>query len=115
MLVMILASALISLALSAPAWWFARRRNSFYPWEPLLPAVPGPLWVLLTYLGIGPQSLGNLVEVPLVIAVFAALTYLRAFCFQGWGVPRRTGAAIMAALVLLVPLVTRMVFPMMPE
>jgi len=115
MIILILAAAVLSSALCVPAWWLSGRRGYLYPWEPALPALPVLLWLLVTYLGIGAQSLGNLVELPLVIAIFTAMVYLKSFAFRRWGIPKRTAAVILAALAALIPLALRLSFPWMPE
>lgn len=84
MTVIILAAVLLSSALCLPAWWFSRRRGYFYAWETMLPSVPVLLWILLTYLGIGPQSLGNIVELPVAVIFFTAGVYLKSFALKGW-------------------------------
>jgi hypothetical protein len=115
MILLVLAASVLCALLCLPAWWFSSRRGYFHGWEIVLPAVPILVWTLLTYCGVGAQSLGNIAEVPLLIGIYTALVYLKSFAFQRWSVPKRTGALILAALAVLVPLVMRSTFPMLPE
>jgi hypothetical protein len=115
MTVVVLAAILLSSALCLPAWWFSRRRDYFYAWEAMLPSVPVLLWILLTYLGIGPQSLGNIVELPVAVIFFTACVYLKSFALKGWGVPKRTAAWCLTVLAVLLPLALRYSFPLLPE
>lgn len=108
-------SALLCTAVCAPAWWYSHRQKYFYAWEVVLPVLPILIWMVLTFFRIGAQSLGNLVELPLVVGVFTAAVYLKSFAFKRWGIPLRAGAAILAALALLVPMIFRLSFPWMPE
>ncbi|GEM_PF-5703279 len=115
MILLVLAASVFCTLLCVPAWWFSSRRNYFYKWEIILPVVPIPVWTLLTYCGVGAQSLGNITEIPLLVGIFTGLVYLKSFAFQRWSVPKRTGALILAALAVLAPLIMRLSFPMLPE
>lgn len=115
MVVIILGAILLNSALCLPAWWFSRRRDYFYAWEAMLPSVPVLLWILLTYLGVGPQSLGNIVELPVAVIFFTACVYLKSFVLKGWGVPKGTAALFLASIAILLPLALRYIFPLLPE
>jgi hypothetical protein len=115
MIILVLAAAVISSILCLPAWWHSHRRQYLYPWEVALPSVPVLLWVFLTYFGVGPQSLGNIIEIPLLVGVFTATVYLKSFAFPGWSISRRAGALFLAAAAVLAPLMIRLSFPMLPE
>ena len=70
---------MISAGLSLPAWLYARKRRRESGLMLLLPMPALVLWVGLSAVGVGPQSLSNLVEVPILVGLAIALYYLKVF------------------------------------
>ncbi len=104
-----------SAVLNLPAWFFARSRDRATWWLPLIgaPAILG--WVALVGLGVGPQSLSNVVEVMALAALSVLLCYAQAFLlnrrFQDY---RRISAFLQIALIGVAVLL-RIFMPLVPE
>lgn len=65
--------SLLAVLLIIPGWLWCRRKHQQTAWTLALPPIGIGLWAVLTDLGVGSQSLGNIVEV-FVIAALAVLT-----------------------------------------
>ena len=105
----------IGAVLIFPAYLVSLRRGN-ETWWLLFVAAPGvALWVVLTAWGYGPQSLSNLVEVLILTAAGAALSYVKVFALDPMaGAPRKNTFLIMAALAAGAFLL-RTFMPLLPE
>ena len=103
---------IVSAGLSAPAWVYARRRWHESVWMLLLPL---PAVVALSAAHVGPQSLSNLIEVPILVGLSIALYYSRVLAIaRGWSAPGLTGWVI-AFLTVLAAVLLRLFMPLLPE
>jgi hypothetical protein len=81
----------------------------------LLPMPALVLWVGLSAVGVGPQSLSNLVEVPILVGLAIALYYLKVFVTDRVSsTPRLTTAAVIFVTMLSAVLL-RLLMPLLPE
>ena len=97
-----------------PAWRVSRGRGDSL-WLLFLGTPALVVWVLITGLGFGPQSLSNLVEALLIMVVSVPLGYVKVFALDRFcGSPRRNTYLTMAALVMLA-VVLRAAMPLLPE
>ncbi len=107
---------LIAVALVIPAWVFARNRGRDSHWSLFmlwLPAVV--LWVVLSGLGIGAQSLSNLIEPIWLIIAGIALAYLKVFILDRYA-PSPQAVTVLSIVVLaLVAVLLRIFMPVLPE
>lgn len=78
LLILFLIVVLLPMPLLVPAWLVARGDKQSHAWRLLLVHVPAmALWVGLMFSGIGAQSLGNIVEGPILGAGAILLAYLK--------------------------------------
>ena len=99
-----------------PAWFTSRRRNQASEWS-LFTVVPGFLcWIALAGIGVGPQSLSNLViELTDLVLGSIVLYYLKVFLFdRRIGNPRRNTIYVIAISVATAVLL-RLFMPVIPE
>jgi hypothetical protein len=115
MIVLLFALLAFSAVLAAPSWYYARRGHRWFVSDYVTVFAPVVLWFLLTLLGIGPQSLANIVEV-LAVAAFNPMTLtMRVFVLDRlW--PRPGFWSCLCLLTgLALPLMLRLTIPILPE
>lgn len=102
--------------LNVPAWLYARRRRAGTTPPILVLGAPAiVVWVLLTMLGVGAQSLSNLVETLMLAALSVVLCYGQVFLLDRLlPSPRRTSLGLAAGLIL-VGVLLRLFMPLLPE
>lgn len=115
MIVFFLIVSLVATALILPGWLWAKRQQSQSPWVLFLPVSGMGFWFVLVMLCIGPQSLSNLVEVPIVAIVAVVVAYLKIFAIDKQLKKPRHGEVIAYAVVASVALGLRLFMPLLPE
>jgi 4-amino-4-deoxy-L-arabinose transferase-like glycosyltransferase len=114
-LVFILVVSLVAAALILPGWLWARKRSLQSFWLFLLPASGVGFWALLAALRLGPQSLSNLIEIP-IVAVVAVFTAYGKFIYLDKRMKRQDlSNAISFIVVAIVTLGLRLFMPLLPE
>ena len=93
----------------------AYQRGQLSLGDAFLPLSVFAAWSLLATLGIGAQSLGNLVELVVLLGASVALFYIRL-----WYVKLHPTNAILSLfalyfVVITLVVLTRMIFPLIPE
>ena len=115
MIVLLFALLAFSLVLAAPSWYYARRDHHWFVTDYVTVFAPVVLWFLLTLLGIGPQSLANIVEV-LAVAAFNPITLTMRVFFLDRLWPRPCCWSRLCMLTgLALPLILRLTMPILPE
>lgn len=115
MLIFFAAITFFATLLMVPGWLLARKWHSQSLWFLGMPLVGITLWVLLSILGIGAQSLANLVEV-FVVAISAVMAaYLKFLVFDRQASMSALGVRIALAIVVIVTLSLRLCMPLLPE
>lgn len=110
-----IAALLISILLCAPAWYIGNKRNSWYPWDYLTAGAAVPIWILLSIFQVGHQSMGNLVEIPVILLFPGLFLNARVFLEKNVGInSERVSIACFVMLVVLVVAV-RLLSPEIPE
>ena len=115
MTVMFVVLLLISVVLFISGWLLAKKK---YPQTFLtffLLTVGIVLWVLLTSLGFGAQSLANFIEVFGVVVVAVAAAYLKFFVFDHWFSNKHLGFVVALVIVVVVTIAFRLFMPSLPE
>lgn len=106
---------LLSILICAPAWYVANKRNAWYPWDYLTAGAALPIWILLSIFQVGHQSMGNFVEIPVILLFPGVLLNTRVFLGRHLEVtPERQSMVCFAILVMLVVAV-RILSPEIPE
>jgi len=109
------ALALLPAVLIAPGWYWAKKRYS-QTWLLLfLPTAGIVFWMLLTFAGVGPQSLSNLIEVFFVAVAAIAAAYLKFLLFDRIDSTRSRGNLFAVAIVVVVTIGLRLFMPWLPE
>ena len=114
MVALALAYSLLAALLIVPGWLLFRRRRHQTVWLFVLPPFAIGLWSILATFGIGPQSMGNFVEL-LVVSMAAILAaYLKMFLLDKFGM-QKYGNLIAYMAVATVALGLRLFMPVFPE
>jgi hypothetical protein len=93
----------------------ARKSQRWFAWDWGVLVVPLALWVLLLIVGIGAQSLANIIEMVIVIAAIIVTLYVRVFVADKlWPDFRRNSLVAFSACCVLVVLL-RFLMPNLPE
>ena len=101
--------------LSAPSWYFAEKRDAWFMWDYATVVAPFAIWVLLTFLGIGYQSLSHILE-PIALAILVpVLLGLRVFIVDSWEGTPSTNAMGVFVISCSVAIALRFFTPHMPE
>ncbi|PLX98493.1 MAG: hypothetical protein C0623_12525 [Desulfuromonas sp.] len=106
---------LVPIIFNLPGWLIARKRYEATPWS-LSYAVPALIiWVILAMSGIGPQSLGNIVEL-LYLSFGAVPIYYLKVLFVDKIRPNTGKNTIIATIILCIAAVLlRLIMPVLPE
>jgi hypothetical protein len=115
MVSLVLILVAVSSLLSVPAWHWSKKQHQLFPWDYGLPVYPLLMWFLLVELGIGPQSLSNLVELFIVSAFAVGVVYLRAFVFHRLFTNAYASSMMSIVMVLVCPVILRLTMPHLPE
>jgi hypothetical protein len=104
-----------SAILNLPAVLLARRRYKAVWWLPFIGAPATLGWITLVALGVGPQSLSNIVELVGLAALSVVLCYAQVLLLdRHLPHPRRTSTWIALGLVATA-VVLRLSMPLLPE
>ncbi len=115
MTVFALLSLLLYLALAAPALLLARLRGGLFWSDLAAPVLILALWILLTALGYGHQSLSHIVELPIALLFGLLLTYARVFLPGLRRANARRHSYAVLGLSLLGVVLLRTFMPYLPE
>jgi hypothetical protein len=115
MTVLFLLMAIIGALLILPGWIWARKKVSQTPFILGLPIVGIVSWIGLTSIGIGAQSLSNIVEIFIVFAVSICSAYLKFAFFDRNMNHKSHGTFYASAIVLFVTIGLRLFMPTLPE
>ena len=108
-------AVLLAAALSAPAWFSAQTRGTWFSWDYGTLVVPFALWFLFAGLGLGPQSLANLVEVMILLALVPLTLSIRVFSLDHRSnLPYRNSIGAFAVCTVAA-VVLRLAMPLLPE
>ena len=105
----------VTTAASAPAWRSARANHTWLYWDYASIVVPFAVWITLTALGFGAQSLGNLVEQLALVAIIPITHTIRVFACDRWKNPARIHSIIVFAVVNIAATGLRAFVPLIPE
>lgn len=99
-----------------PAWFASRRRQQASGWD-LLVALPGCLcWIALAGLGVGPQSLSNLVvELFDLVLGSIVLYYLKVFLLDRFTENPGRNTVYVVVISVAVAVLLRLFMPVLPE
>jgi hypothetical protein len=106
----------VSFLLCIPAWYFARKRHSWFGWDYATVFAPMPIWFTLAIAQVGAKGMSNLMEL-LIIAAFVPLAVsCRVFLLdQQWNNPTRNSLVIFFLCCVVLPLGLRLAMPALPE
>ena len=100
---------------SVPAYLLSKRRQEESLWL-LFNFIPAAgVWVGLTRIGYGAQSLSNLIEIIIIGIASVVLPYMKIFLVDPkYGVPKKNTYILIAALVIA-SVLFRTFMPLLPE
>ena len=104
---------LISIIMMLPGWYASQKK---FPQSPAILGVSlagVSFWILIASLGIGPQSLSNLIETPIVAAAAVFLAYIKMFLLESKKVKYAT--LISYGMIIIIVMALRLFMPLIPE
>ncbi|NLD37090.1 MAG: hypothetical protein GX654_09490 [Desulfatiglans sp.] len=106
---------LIVAILCAPAYLVSRRKGDESKWFLIasLPAIV--LWIGLTGIGYGAQSLSNIIEIFWILLATVVVSYLKVFLIDRKTQKPRQATYIMMALLAIGAFLLRAFMPVLPE
>ena len=110
-----LLSILVPLLLCVPPWLIARQSGRWFHWDWASLIIPIVLWSLLLCLGIGAQSLSNIVEIYIVIGAVIVAYYLRIFVADRFFTDFRRNSATAFFVCCFLVVSLRLLMPNLPE
>jgi len=113
--VLVAVLSLVGAALIFPGWLWARKRKGQSFWLLVLPAAGIILWLGLSLLPIGAQSLSNLAEVFGVVVAAVIVAYLKFFILDRKFGNSPVGMVIAFIVVAIVTVAFRLFTPELPE
>jgi hypothetical protein len=110
-LILLVVMALLCL----PAWYVARKRQSWFGWDYATVLGPLPFWYALAVSRVGSASMSNLIEL-LVVAAFVPLAVSgRVFVADRILKQPMRWSLVVCGTCFLVPLILRLAMPAIPE
>ena len=107
---------IICFLLCLPAWYTARKRQTWFDWDYATVFAPMPIWLIYSIIQIGSNGLSNLIEI-LIIAAFLPLALsLRVFLMDRfWKNAKRNSLWIFFLCCIVLPLILRIGMPVLSE
>ncbi|HIF9529891.1 hypothetical protein [Photobacterium damselae] len=105
----------IYVSLVSFAWVNAKRKNALYWSDICLPIISLFFWCFLASVGYGPQSLSNLIEIPILLIAGIILLYVRVFIIDRYRKQPKQNSYIIIGLCIFFVLLLRTVMPLIPE
>ena len=99
-----------------PAWFASRRSKQASEWS-LFTVLPGQLsWIALAGLGVGAQSLSNVViELTDLVLGSIVLYYLKVFLLDRFSDRPGRNTAYVVAITIVAAVLLRLIMPVLPE
>ncbi|MBE1159102.1 hypothetical protein [Dyella acidiphila] len=106
--------SVLAIVLIMPGWLWCGRKRHQTMWLLALPPLGIGLWAALAKLGVGAQSLGNIVEALVIAAVAVLMAYVKFLLLDRAGFSR-SGVIAAYVVVAVVTVGLRLFMPSMPE
>ena len=106
---------LIAALVILPGWLYFGRTSPQPKWLFAVPVFGIGLWVALTYIGIGAQSLSNVVEVFAVATSAVASAYVKFFLLDRSAGLKSKSTVLILTVVVLTTVCLRLFTPPLPE
>jgi hypothetical protein len=106
---------LVPVIFCLPGWLIARKRYNASPWS-LNFALPGlVLWIVLAMNGIGPQSMGNVVELFYLCLGSIPAYYIKVLVIDKTRPDTRMNTIILTVVIAVAAIIMRLAMPELPE
>ena len=115
MIKVIIILVLIYIALASIAYLLAKRRNAIFWSDISLPFVVIIFWVFVVAVGYGPQSLSQVIEVPMALAFSLLAFNFRVFILDKYLKKYERNSIAVLWLSLVFVLLLRTFMPLIPE
>lgn len=109
------ALTLMATMLVIPGWLALKNSHSPSNAVLMLPLLGIGVWYVAAAVGLGAQSLGNLIEVPAVALVSVLTAYACVILVRRRVLPRRVTFSAAFGIVVMTALALRLVMPLIPE
>lgn len=105
-----------SFSLCIPAWYVARKRQSWFVWDYATVFAPMFIWFALALAQVGNQGMSNLVELFVIAAVVPLAVSCRVFLLdRKWNDPTKNSIVIFTLCCIVLPLGLRLTIPILSE
>ena len=111
MAILFLSSVLAVISLSSIAWFFARKRDTWFDWDWMLSMLPVAVWFFLVSRGIGPQSSDQVIELAFITGSIPLLLSLRVFILDKLFTNARRNSIAIFIFCMIIPVVVRFAMP----
>ncbi|HEC16462.1 MAG TPA: hypothetical protein ENI99_07835 [Sedimenticola sp.] len=111
MAILFLSSVLAIISLSSLAWYFARKRDTWFDWDWMLSVAPVTLWFALISRGIGPQGPDQIIELVFIAGAIPLLLSLRVFALDALFQNARRNSIFIFVVCMVLPIAVRFTMP----
>lgn len=108
-------SLLLYILLGIVAYNYASRKKTLFWSDIISPILVTILWLFLTGIGYGHQSLSHIIEFPIALLCILILLYLRVFIIDRYSKNHRYNSYSFLGLSLLIVFLLRTFMPYLPE
>jgi len=106
---------LVPVIFCLPGWFIARKRYNASPWS-LNFALPGMvLWIILAMNGIGPQSMGNIVELLYLCLGSIPAYYVKVLVIDKSRPNTKKNTIMLTVVICVAAIIMRFTMPELPE
>ena len=106
---------IVAVALCIRAWYVGQRAKTWYPWDYLTTFASLPIWILLALFHVGSQSMGNFIEVPLILVLPGPLLAAKTVIVKSMPAKAERLSIITFGILAALILAVRLLTPEMPE
>ncbi len=93
--------------LSSIAWYFARRRKTWFDWDWLLCTLPTAIWFALVTRGIGSQNQDQIIELAYITGLIPTVFTLRVFILDKLFKNAKRNSIFIFAICMATPIIFR--------
>lgn len=105
----------VAVVLCIGAWYLGQRAKTWYPWDYLTTFASLPIWILLTLFHVGSQSMGNFIEVPLILVFPGPLLAAKTVIVKRMPAKAERLSIITFGILVALILAVRLLIPEIPE
>lgn len=106
---------IVAVVLCIRAWYVGQRAKTWYPWDYLTTFGSLPIWIVLALFHVGSQSMGNFIEVPLILVFPGPLLAAKTIIVRRMPAEAERLSIITFGILAALILAVRLITPEIPE